>query len=53
MEKFLNEVKSEYEHRTGELMVPYEEWSDGIKEAFENYNEMNDAIGFVDFILED
>lgn len=32
---FLNEIKNEYENVTGELMIPFEEWSDKVKDLFE------------------
>lgn len=50
-DEFLKRVKTIYEERTGEAMLPMEEWSDMIRKWFDYYHHVNDAEGFVSFVI--
>jgi len=49
----MNMIKEEWEKRTGEAMVPYEEWSDSVKQwLLDNYMGMPDVVNkFVTGVL--
>lgn len=49
----LFEVKKEYEIRTGEQMIPMEEWSDDVQQKFFELGMQGKTKEFVDYVLGD
>ena len=50
-DEFLKRVKNVFEERTGKAMLPMEEWSDMNRKWFDYYHHVNDAEGFVSFVI--
>lgn len=48
---FMMKVKKIYEEKTGEALLPFDEWSEDNQKQFIEYMKTHDANGFVDSIL--